>query len=135
MLLLPLSLLLLPMLLLLLLPSLLTMPAPFRPTLLFPLPAQDDPTLEGGLRPVELAVAPGLDEAAMSPGVTTAELLELLLGSKPAAAEADGKVPLAEGDGGAGERYAALGEAGDAILTSGLCHVSGGGDDKEGEAD
>lgn len=82
-----------------------------------------------------LAVASELDEAGEPPGVATEGLLELLLGSKPAAAVADDRLLLAEGDGGAGERYAALGEAGDAVLTSGLCHVSVGGGDKEGGAD
>ena len=82
-----------------------------------------------------LAVVSELDEAGKPPGVATEGLLELLLGSKPAAAVADDRLPLAEGDGGAGERYAALGEAGDAFLTSGLCHVPVGGGDKEGGAD
>lgn len=81
-------------------------------------------------------MASGIDEAAELPGVTTEELpLELLSGSKPGASVAVGRLPLAEGNGVAGERYAALGEARDALLTSGLCHVSGGGGDKEGGAD
>ena len=124
---------LLPLLLpLLLLALLLTMPAPFRPTLLSPLPARGGPTLEGGLRPVELAMASGLDEAAKPPGVG---LLELLLGRIPAAAVSNGRLPLTAEDGGAGERYAASGEAGDAFLTSGLCRALGDTGDKAGEAD
>lgn len=156
--LLPLPLLALSLLAVLLLPTLLTKAAPapptlllplpergspavgrgegilgFGPTLLLPLPERGSPTLEKGVPPVELAVMSKLDEAAGN----TAGLLELLVvaASKPAAAAADGKVPLAEGERGAGERYPVSGEAGDAVLTPGLCLVPLVRGDKEGEAD
>ena len=87
--------------------------------MLFPLPATGGTTLKGGLRSVELAVASGLGEAAKPE-----KLLELLSGSEPAAGVAAGRLPLTEGDGGTGERYTALGEAKDGLLTSGLCHAS-----------
>lgn len=107
----------------------------FGPILLLPPPERGSPKPEKGLPPVELAVGSGLDEAAvLLPGGIPAGLLKVVAGSQPAAAAAGGKVPLAEGDRGTGERYAAVGEAGDAVLTPGLCLVLVGRGDKEGEA-
>lgn len=80
-----------------------------------------------------LTVALGLD-AAMLLGVATEGLAKLVAKRELAAAAWGDRLPLAAGVAGGGDRYAALGVAGEVVVTSGSCCVAAGEGDEEGEA-
>ena len=88
----------------------------------------------GGVREVPLPGASDPGEAAMLPGGGTGGLVKLLVTGKPAVAASEDTLPLAEGTGGGGDWYAALGETGELVLASGPCCLAGGEGDNEGEA-
>lgn len=109
-------------------------PEEVRPTLLFSLPLREDRILDG-LGEVRFPMASGPREAAMLPGGTTEGLLKLLVKGKLTAAASVDRLPLVLGGSGGGvDWYAALGEGGEVVLSSGPCCLAAGEADKEGEA-